>query len=123
MSRTALNMTVQEQRAFHPGALTASQPDAGRWDRAWQVARAAAQVLRQQFGATRVVGFGSLTNRAWFTRWSDIDLAAWGIPPESFYRAVAVVTGLSAEFKIDLVAPEDCAPSLNQAIEREGVDL
>jgi hypothetical protein len=57
----------------------------------------------------------------WFTRWSDIDSAAWGIPPDAFSRAVAAVTGLSAEFKIDLVDPEDCRPALRQAIDREGI--
>jgi predicted nucleotidyltransferase len=83
----------------------------------------AAEVLRQQFGATRVVAFGSLARRDWFTPWSDIDLAAWGLPPGAFYRAVAVVTGISPEFKLDLVAPEDCQPSLRHVIEREGVAL
>jgi hypothetical protein len=41
----------------------------------------------------------------------------------AFYRTVAFVTGLSPEFEIDLVAPEDCRPALCQVIEREGVDL
>jgi predicted nucleotidyltransferase len=87
------------------------------------VARAAAKVLREQFGATRVVAFGSLAHRDGFTLWSDIDLAAWGITPGAFYRAVAVVTGISPEFKVDLVAPEDCQPTLRHVIEREGVAL
>jgi hypothetical protein len=58
-----------------------------------------------------------------FTLWSDIDLAAWGIAPGVFHRAVAVVAGSSPEFKVDLVAPEDCPPKLRHAIEREGVAL
>jgi predicted nucleotidyltransferase len=85
------------------------------------VAHLAARLLRQRFGATRVVAFGSLTDRAWFTPWSDVDLAAWGVPPDAFYRAVALVTGLSAEFKMDLVSPEECRPALRRVIEREGV--
>lgn len=39
-------------------------------------------LLREQFGTMRVVVFGSLTRCEFYTRWSDIDLAAWGIPPE-----------------------------------------
>jgi hypothetical protein len=50
-------------------------------------------------------------------------LAVWGIPALQFYRAVAVVSGLSAEFKIDLVDPEDCPPTLLQVIKKNGVDL
>jgi predicted nucleotidyltransferase len=91
--------------------------------RAWSVARTAAEVLRRRFGATRVVAFDSLARRDWFTPWSDIDLAAWGIPPDAFHRAVAAVTGISSEFQVDLVAPEDCRPALRQVVEQEGVSL
>ena len=58
-----------------------------------------------------------------FNRWSDIDLAAWGIAVDRFYAAVAAVTGLSAEFKIDLIDPDTCSASLKSAIERQGVEL
>ena len=87
------------------------------------MARAAADLLRREFGATRVAAFGSPAHREWFTPWSDVDLAAWGIEPDAFYRAVAAVTGLSSEFKVDLVAPEDCPPAVLRAIVQEGVDL
>jgi len=123
MTRTALALTAEEWRAYRPGVKIDEEQTAERWERAWEVARTAASLLRQKFGATRVVVFGSLAHRAWFTPWSDIDLAAWGIPPDAFYRAVAIVTGISPEFEVDLVAPEDCRPTLCQVIEREGVDL
>jgi predicted nucleotidyltransferase len=96
---------------------------AERWEQAWEQARRAAQILRERFGATRVVAFGSLVRRTWFTPWSDIDLAAWGIPADQFYRAVAAVTGMSPDFEVDVVDPEGCRPSLRQRIEQEGVDL
>jgi predicted nucleotidyltransferase len=70
-----------------------------------------------------VVAFGSLVHREWFLPWSDVDLAAWGIESDVFFRAVAAVSGLSAEFRVDLVAPEDCQPALLRAIEQEGVPL
>jgi predicted nucleotidyltransferase len=123
MGRTALALTAEEWRDYRPDLKADEEQAAERWERAWEVARAAARLLRQEFSATRVVGFGSLTDRAWFTPWSDIDLAAWGIPPDVFYKAVAAVAGLSSEFKIDLVSPEDCRPALCQAIAREGIDL
>jgi len=123
MGKTALDLTREEWRAYRPDSRAGQARSQERWTRAWSVAQAAAEVLRQQFGATRVVAFGSLAHRDGFTSWSDIDLAAWGIPAEAFYRAVAVVTGISPEFKLDLVAPEDCKPCLQQAIEREGIAL
>jgi predicted nucleotidyltransferase len=123
MAKTALDLTREEWQACRPGAKAGQNQVWERWERAWGVAQAAAEVLRQEFGATRVVAFGSLARRDWFTPWSDIDLAAWGISPGAFYRAVAVVTGISPEFKLDLVAPEDCQPSLRHVIQREGVAL
>lgn len=67
--------------------------------------------------------FGSLAQETGFTNWSDIDLAAWGIPPQRYYAAVAAVTGLSPEFKIDLIDPTTCRPGLKEVIERDGVAL
>ncbi len=58
-----------------------------------------------------------------FILWSDIDLAAWGIPPQRFYEAVADITGLSGEFQVDLVDPRSCQPTLHQDIVEEGMDL
>lgn len=123
MARTALDLSTEEWKAYRPGVQVDEKQVAERWDRAWEVARAAARLMRQRFSATRVVVFGSLAHRTWFTPWSDIDLAAWGIPLDMFYQAVASVTGLSSEFEIDLVAPEDCRPGLRQVIEQEGIDL
>ncbi|MBN1904645.1 MAG: hypothetical protein JW927_06075 [Deltaproteobacteria bacterium] len=76
-----------------------------------------------EFGATRVVIFGSLTHDGLFNPWSDIDLAAWGINPEIFYSAVAAMTGLSPFFRIDLVDINDCRSSIRKAIEKEGVEI
>jgi len=123
MAKTALELSREEWRAYRPGANAGQVQVRERWKRAWGVAQVAAEILREQFGATRVVAFGSLAHRDWFTPWSDIDLAAWGVSPEAFYRAVAAVTAISPEFKVDLVAPEDCQPSLRHVIEREGVGL
>lgn len=58
-----------------------------------------------------------------FTRWSDVDLAAWGVAPERFYAAVAAVTSLRADIPVDLVDAEQCSEDLKLAIEREGVEL
>jgi len=94
MTRTALALTPEQWRTCRPRGRTDEEQAVERWELAWDVARTAATLLREEFGAGRVVVFGSLTHRAWFTPWSDIDLAAWGIAPDAFYRAVALVTGL-----------------------------
>lgn len=87
------------------------------------VARAAAALLRQDFGAGRVIVFGSLLQPAVFDERSDIDLAVAGIADDKYFQAVAAVNGLDSEFSVDLVEPESCRPVLRSIIEREGFDL
>lgn len=74
-----------------------------RQQRAWSLARQAATLLRDRFGADRVVVFGSLIHPGCFTRWSDVDLAAWGICPQDTLAAMAAVLALDATLPINLV--------------------
>ncbi len=94
-----------------------------RREAAWGVAREAAKLLKEQFGATSVVAFGSLAYGAWFNARSDIDLMAEGIPPEKFWRAWSALDQISGGFEIDLVASEEARGRLREMIEREGVEL
>lgn len=123
MARTALDLTAEELHSYRPARVSNTPRTVERWEQACEVARGAAQLLREQFGAKQVVAFGSIVHRDCFTPWSDIDLAVWGIPAHQFYQAVAAVTGLSPDFKVDVVDAEDCAMSLRQIIESEGKRL
>mgnify|MGYP000745874595 CR=1 FL=1 len=93
-----------------------------RRERAWESARRIAACLRGEFGATRVLVFGSLARQGRFDQWSDIDIAVSGIAARDFYAAVARALGLS-EFQLDVVDLEDCAASLREIISREGVAI
>jgi predicted nucleotidyltransferase len=92
-----------------------------RRERAWKVARRAAEALKDDYGASRVVVFGSLIHPELFHARSDVDLAAWGV--EHYFRAVARVLDLDPEIEINLVPIEDVRPELRAVIEREGVEL
>lgn len=94
-----------------------------RMDKAWKLAREAAEILRAKYHAGRVVVFGSLLHEARFTPWSDVDIAAWGIPPEQTFRAIGAALDLDSSIEINLVDVNTCAPSLLEAIEREAVDI
>jgi uncharacterized protein len=94
-----------------------------RMDAAWQVARKAAKLLREEYQATKVVVFGSLLSESRFTAWSDVDIAAWGIAPEQTFRAIGAVMDLDPSIEINLVDVNTCSPSLLQSIETEGVDV
>jgi len=129
MAKTALDLTPEERRKYRLVPAPERQEidrDRGvelRWEEAWDLVKTAAGLLRKKFGATRVAVFGSLVHEEGFGRWSDIDLAAWGIPPEQFYSAVARVTSLSSSFKVDLVDIEECRPTLRKLIEQEGIEI
>jgi len=52
------------------------------------------QLLVQQFGATKIILFGSLV-KGTFAAGSDIDLAVAGIPPHQFFAALGAVNQIS----------------------------
>lgn len=94
-----------------------------RYERAWQLARQAAEVLRRDFGATRVVVFGSLLRPSMFGERSDVDIAAWGIPPQDTLRAMSAVAYLDEQIEVNLVDVSTCKPGILRVIESEGVDI
>ncbi len=94
-----------------------------RYERAWQLSHMAAELLKSQFNAKRVVVFGSITQKDRFTLWSDVDLAAWGLTSNNWLRAMADVRYLSDEVEINLVDTACCSHELLAIIERDGVTL
>ncbi len=129
MAKTALDLTGDQWLAYDLGAAlrrrqaSVDHQAQERWQQAQQVARDAARQLHEGFSARRVVLFGSAVERSSFTRWSDVDLAVWGVPPERFYAAVAAVTSLHVDIPVDLVDAEQCSEDRKKTIEHEGVEL
>ncbi len=76
-------------------------------ERAWQVAYEIATLLYDEFGATQVAAFGSLTEPIWFTKWSDIDIAVWGLSEDAYLDALGKTLGFDPKFKIDLTKFEN----------------
>ena len=71
--------------------------------RAWHTAHRVAAMLYEDFGATQVAVFGSLAGQKWFSKGSDIDIAVWGLPGDTYLNALWETRNFSPEFKIDLV--------------------
>ncbi|OLP15361.1 hypothetical protein BST81_26815 [Leptolyngbya sp. 'hensonii'] len=91
-----------------------------RQAQAMMIASTAAQLLRDLFGASRVVVFGSLVSDR-FNEASDIDLAVWDLPESRYFQAVGKLQGLS-ELAIDLVRVETASADLLGAI-GQGTEL
>lgn len=124
---TAADITPEQMASYREGARRrqAREREAlrARERRAWDLARLAADILRQQFGVTRVVVFGSLIHPGSFTPWSDVDIAAWGIKPEGAFRAIGAVMDLSSDIPVNLVDVGACRTPVLRVIEQEGVPL
>ena len=85
-------------------------------------AAAAAAVLKRDFGATRVVLFGSAAHGHGIHERSDIDLAVEGVPPALFWSAAAAAER-AARFELDLVDLAYAKPGLRAHVEQTGIEL
>ena len=94
-----------------------------RYARAWKAAKAAANILRESFGANRVRVFGTVLHPEVFHLLSDIDLAAEGIDPLLVLKAWCAVSAVAPEFEFDLITPDECRPEIWASVEAEGVDV
>ncbi len=87
--------------------------------RAWHTAHRVAAMLYEEFGATQVAVFGSLVEPKSFSKWSDIDIAIWGIPNDKYFRAVSEALNISGLFKVDLVDFESCKELFREKIQSQ----
>jgi len=94
---------------------------AARLERAWVVAREAADILKKDFDANKVVAFGSLAQSERFHLMSDIDIAVWDV--RHYFRAVTRLLDIDPAFEVNLVPVEDARPELLVNIEKDGIEL
>ncbi len=85
--------------------------------------RKVAHCLKKQFGARRVLIFGSLAHAGWFAKDSDVDLAVEGIAGDDFWEAWRLAEEIVGDRPVDLIDIEMAGKSLTQSIDRYGVEL
>jgi uncharacterized protein len=88
-----------------------------------ETGKKSSKALTQPISGKTGRSFGSLLHEVRFTPWSDIDIAAWGIPADQTFRAIGAVLDLDSSFAINLVDVNTCSPTLLKAIEKEAVEL
>lgn len=123
----ALEIPAEQLKRYRRTARARWQAEQTRRDErrehAWQLARQAARLLKDEYAVQRVAVFGSLVQPGRFTPWSDVDLAAWGLTAENWLKAIGAVARLSNEIELNLVDVACCSPELLAVVEREGVTL
>lgn len=127
MGKTAAQLTPRERRRYRDLARRQDESETRsmleRRERALQVARTAARILKEDFGAGRVLLFGSLATQSWFHIRSDVDLAADGLGREDYWRADCRLEEIAEGFEIDLVDLQTAPQTLRQTILRDGVEI
>ena len=91
--------------------------------RAWQTAYEVATLLYEQFGATQVVVFGSLTDPMAFTNRSDIDIAVSGLSNDAYDKAYGKVVYFDAPFKIDFVNFDTSEGRFRERIKHQAISI
>ncbi|MDE0682119.1 MAG: hypothetical protein OXI63_04310 [Candidatus Poribacteria bacterium] len=120
--RTAKDLSPEELAAYRQRLdqhLQNRKVDEALLQRAWQTAHRVATMLYEDFGATQVAVFGSLAEADTFSKWSDIDIAVWGIPNDKYLRAASVTSDISGLFKVDLVDFDSCKGLFRQRIQSQ----
>ena len=90
---------------------------------AWQTAHQVAAMLYEDFGATQVVVFGSLAGQEWFSKGSDIDIAVWGLPDDTYLDALWETRNFSPEFKIDLINFHSAKGRFRERIQSQAIQV
>lgn len=109
-------------RGWHQRWRERRRVDAVAARRARRIAERLAELLRDHYGARRVVLVGSLA-RGDFSVGSDIDFAAEGIPDEAFFRAGAEIEAAAEGLHVDLVPIESADPAFLAHMSAEGIVL
>lgn len=119
MSREELLAYAETWRARKPPELTPEQ--IALREKLIAQAREAAQMLKEKYGATRVVLFGSLAHQAWFDERTDVDIAV--VDASDYFKAWADVEKFFPGKKVDFIDWGMATESLRKAINRKGIDL
>jgi len=127
MVKTALDITEEDMAIYRATAQRQAEQERHalrqRVQQAREIARKAAALLKEQFGAKRALLFGSIAREGTTHHRSDIDLAVAGIPAQDFWPAWAALDELGHAFEIELIDLETAPPRLQLETEREGIPL
>lgn len=115
--RTAKDLSPEELPEFRV------RLDEALLQRAWHTAHRIAAMLYEDFGATQVAVFGSLAQQNWFSKWSDIDIAVWGISDDEYFLAVSKAMDISGLFKVDLVDFESSKGLFRERIQSQLITI
>lgn len=126
---TALQLTREQWRPYieHSAQRSKDKGPSTREEQEREVLmerlQKVASALKDEFGVTRVIVFGSLAHAAWYMSDSDIDLAVEELASSDYFKAWKLAEELLQDRPIDFIDMQTASDSLREAIERDGIDL
>ena len=90
---------------------------------AWEVVYEIATLLYDEFGATQVAVFGSLTEPIGFTKSSDIDIVVWGLSDKIYSSAYWKVKDTDIGFKIDLINFDMTKGLFRERVQKQAIPI
>ena len=106
---------------FEPQELTLEEQQ--ERDRLLAEIRELAKILKNRFGARRIVLFGSLARISRVTAASDVDLGVEGLKTKEYWQAWKLAEEHIGDRRVDIVDIETATESLKRAIDRYGIEL
>jgi predicted nucleotidyltransferase len=98
-------------------AMESGKPTTQSREQVLEAVEACKRILRERFGARRVILFGSLTGQSPWHAQSDVDLAVEGLAPSAFFKAYSACRDLLPRgAELDLVALEKVSPEMRARI-------
>jgi len=97
--------------------MESPEPPDKREEQALEAAEACIRLLKERFGAKRVILFGSVAGQGTWHERSDIDLAVEGLAPAEFFPAYSACRELLPRgLELDLVPLESAYPEMRARI-------
>ena len=87
------------------------------------IAKDVARFLRDEFGATRVLLFGSAVSGNYTPRYSDIDIYFEGVPVESVDEVTGRAMWRFAHYDLDFWPEARCRPPFRARILESGIAI
>ncbi len=86
-------------------------------------AKRVADYLKENYGVSRVVLFGSLVRKRYLHERTDIDLLVEGLKKEALLRSGFEASNIAKPFNVDLIPSSIADPSIIIIVNEEGIVL
>ena len=122
---TALQLGPERWQPYLTHRRRRQQPqcDMDGCDALLREVRIAAERIKSELGAKRVILIGSLAHGMWWDQESDVDLVVDGLSSEGYWEAWAIAEKAIHGRRVEVIDLESVTPHMRETVEEEGLPL